>query len=344
MTSIMAYVWRTGSNHDSVVQLSPTMALGPRLVVTGLFALGMLYFGLIIYTLRRYGDIMDEKWKKRVASWVKENIPREAYSHGSRSRNSHSMSMTAPIFAQMPLPATPVSTIYQNSTPHHSPRYGSGQPQPMQGFGPNLTPGAPTMFYPPLPQPIQQPGPWTSSPGYPMAGSPMQYGYYQPGFSLPTSPVAVNRGNLQPTSVRLPIQHSEPGPDPSALVPSQPLSRTSNVAVTVPGAHTRFPHFLEYGGARNPINLENTYKAILPVNLPEMDPFRVKMDVLPSTAPPPGARFATIRVMSLSTSAQNSTETVPEDLDAKNFRRQDWKKFITVRYNALLPPDANLTS
>ncbi|KAF9459264.1 hypothetical protein BDZ94DRAFT_1117209, partial [Collybia nuda] len=66
MTSIMAYLWRTGSTNDPTLQLSPRMALGPRLAVSGLFALGILYLGLIIFTLRRYGDIMDEKWKKRV--------------------------------------------------------------------------------------------------------------------------------------------------------------------------------------------------------------------------------------------------------------------------------------
>ncbi|KAF9459246.1 hypothetical protein BDZ94DRAFT_1122565, partial [Collybia nuda] len=66
LTSIMAYVWRTGSNHDPVLRLSPKGALGPRLAVTGLFGLGVLYFGLIVLTLRRYGDIMDENWKKRV--------------------------------------------------------------------------------------------------------------------------------------------------------------------------------------------------------------------------------------------------------------------------------------
>ncbi|KAF9466846.1 hypothetical protein BDZ94DRAFT_1157137, partial [Collybia nuda] len=65
VTSILVYVWQTGSDHGHVLQLSPTMALGPRVAVTGLFGLGMLYFILIIFTLRRYGDIADEKWKKR---------------------------------------------------------------------------------------------------------------------------------------------------------------------------------------------------------------------------------------------------------------------------------------
>ncbi|KIJ40727.1 hypothetical protein M422DRAFT_173447, partial [Sphaerobolus stellatus SS14] len=53
---IMAFVWRTGTSSDSI---SPHVtfadALVARVIVTSILAIGLLYFGLILITLRRYG-------------------------------------------------------------------------------------------------------------------------------------------------------------------------------------------------------------------------------------------------------------------------------------------------
>ncbi|KAF5374277.1 hypothetical protein D9758_004578 [Tetrapyrgos nigripes] len=58
ITAIISYVWRTGSITDPPERdgLPPRAALGPRIAVTGLFVIGMVYFVLIVKTLRSYGS------------------------------------------------------------------------------------------------------------------------------------------------------------------------------------------------------------------------------------------------------------------------------------------------
>ncbi|KAF8890400.1 hypothetical protein BD779DRAFT_1671352 [Infundibulicybe gibba] len=56
VVSILSFVWRTGSASDpSHVPLEGHAALGPRIAITGVFALGMVYFFMIVRTLKRYG-------------------------------------------------------------------------------------------------------------------------------------------------------------------------------------------------------------------------------------------------------------------------------------------------
>ncbi|KAJ6544246.1 hypothetical protein B0H19DRAFT_1170064 [Mycena capillaripes] len=56
--SITSFVWRTGSvlDPDERQLLGPHAVLGPRIAITVVLLLGLLYFGLIIATLRRYGE------------------------------------------------------------------------------------------------------------------------------------------------------------------------------------------------------------------------------------------------------------------------------------------------
>ncbi|KAF6743521.1 hypothetical protein DFP72DRAFT_124143 [Ephemerocybe angulata] len=57
LSSILSFVWRTGSEADPEVRppLSRKAALGPRIAITLVFALGMIYLLMIIRTLKRYG-------------------------------------------------------------------------------------------------------------------------------------------------------------------------------------------------------------------------------------------------------------------------------------------------
>jgi hypothetical protein len=59
VVSILSFVWRTGSTSDpsSRSPLTPQSALAPRIAITCVFALGMVYLGLIVTTLRRYGKV-----------------------------------------------------------------------------------------------------------------------------------------------------------------------------------------------------------------------------------------------------------------------------------------------
>ncbi|KAF7331048.1 hypothetical protein MVEN_02445100 [Mycena venus] len=58
IVSIMSFVWRTGSVLDpnEPQLLGPEAILGPRIAITVVLLLGLLYFALIIATLRRYGE------------------------------------------------------------------------------------------------------------------------------------------------------------------------------------------------------------------------------------------------------------------------------------------------
>lgn len=57
IVAILAYVWRYGSSADptSPPLLSPTAALGPKIAVSALFFLGLLYLAAIVKTLHNYG-------------------------------------------------------------------------------------------------------------------------------------------------------------------------------------------------------------------------------------------------------------------------------------------------
>ncbi|RDB20239.1 hypothetical protein Hypma_012623 [Hypsizygus marmoreus] len=57
IASILSFVWRTGSELDPEERppLSAHAALGPRIAVTGVFGLGMVFFAMIVRTLRSYG-------------------------------------------------------------------------------------------------------------------------------------------------------------------------------------------------------------------------------------------------------------------------------------------------
>ncbi|KAJ3868124.1 MAG: hypothetical protein NXY57DRAFT_645881 [Lentinula lateritia] len=58
IVSILSFVWRTGaeSDPDERAPLSNRAALGPRIAITLVFLLGMLYFFLIVRTLQSYGS------------------------------------------------------------------------------------------------------------------------------------------------------------------------------------------------------------------------------------------------------------------------------------------------
>jgi F0F1-type ATP synthase membrane subunit a len=75
---ILSFVWRTGSSTSppstgTFEALSPRGAVGVRIAITSVFFLGMIYFVLIMKTLRKYGTRMDQKWKQKVMEWIVED-------------------------------------------------------------------------------------------------------------------------------------------------------------------------------------------------------------------------------------------------------------------------------
>jgi hypothetical protein len=57
IASILSFLWRTGSMLDPEERprLGAHASLGPRIAVTAVFALGMVYFAMIVKTLKSYG-------------------------------------------------------------------------------------------------------------------------------------------------------------------------------------------------------------------------------------------------------------------------------------------------
>jgi len=54
--AILAFVWTTGSISDNPQPPSSRPELVIRIVITAIFALGLLYFALIVFTFKSYGN------------------------------------------------------------------------------------------------------------------------------------------------------------------------------------------------------------------------------------------------------------------------------------------------
>ncbi|TRM68722.1 hypothetical protein BD626DRAFT_394244 [Schizophyllum amplum] len=57
ITTILSFVWRTGAVDDPEERdpLPVHIALAPRIIITAVFGLGMVYFALIVHSLKSYG-------------------------------------------------------------------------------------------------------------------------------------------------------------------------------------------------------------------------------------------------------------------------------------------------
>ncbi|KNZ73610.1 hypothetical protein J132_10698 [Termitomyces sp. J132] len=96
---ILTFVWRTGTTSDTVLQITPLAALGPRLAVTFTFILGLIYLCLIIREFRRYGVVMDKAWRERVLEWTRTS--QNMYGDPSKGKsfpNEHRFSMEERVF------------------------------------------------------------------------------------------------------------------------------------------------------------------------------------------------------------------------------------------------------
>jgi hypothetical protein len=69
MTTIMAFVWRIGGEHDPFSDVVDTCG---RTFITGVFMLGMVHLTLVLLTVRTYGRTMDARWQQRVEGWARE--------------------------------------------------------------------------------------------------------------------------------------------------------------------------------------------------------------------------------------------------------------------------------
>ncbi|KAF8211143.1 hypothetical protein K438DRAFT_1569898 [Mycena galopus ATCC 62051] len=85
LTCIMSFIWLSGSSQDEDDNfvVSPRAALGCRVGLTVVFALGVIYFVLIVRTFHRYGDPLDREWMRAVNEWTKEAYPGSQNPHSA---------------------------------------------------------------------------------------------------------------------------------------------------------------------------------------------------------------------------------------------------------------------
>ena len=54
--AIISFIWTTGSSTDNPQAPSPRVDLAPRIIITAIFVLGLIYFCLVINTFKSYGE------------------------------------------------------------------------------------------------------------------------------------------------------------------------------------------------------------------------------------------------------------------------------------------------
>jgi hypothetical protein len=140
----MAFVWRTGTIEDaSQTPIISHDALAPRIIVTCLFSLGLIYLLFIRITFRRYGSAMDRAWRTRVLVWMQQNFdnipidPRLSLQKSLSSiseRSSQHSPRTSPHSTQNASPPTPVLAASEAIMPTERPRGRSTSIKPLSAF------------------------------------------------------------------------------------------------------------------------------------------------------------------------------------------------------------------
>jgi hypothetical protein len=78
---IVSLIWRTGTTEDANRgPMTPEDAFPFRIIVTAILSLGLIYFVLIASTLRRYGEMMDQAWHRRIVGWINDTVAPAPYS------------------------------------------------------------------------------------------------------------------------------------------------------------------------------------------------------------------------------------------------------------------------
>ncbi|KZV76568.1 hypothetical protein PENSPDRAFT_747459 [Peniophora sp. CONT] len=103
MVAIMSYVWRSNSVTDPASRTTSVRAsLATRIAVTCVLGIGILYFFAMLNTLRRYGEVMDETWKRKMAKQAnkvwRQQTGNAAPARDSRAAPSSIQSYNSPFY------------------------------------------------------------------------------------------------------------------------------------------------------------------------------------------------------------------------------------------------------
>ena len=91
LVAIMSFVWRTSplpsSTDNSTLTESSVQILLPRVVISCVLTLGLVYFLCIASTLRRYGTMMDRAWQRKIRNSMMIDINSFSYKPEKKSNN-----------------------------------------------------------------------------------------------------------------------------------------------------------------------------------------------------------------------------------------------------------------
>ena len=140
LISIMAFVWRTGTIEDtSHTLITSHDALAPRIIVTLVFSLGLVYLVLIRSTLQRYGTVMDRAWRTRVLIWIHQSF--DYNNHPIAIDPRHSLrdfvppsSHSPPMNSRNPSPPIPPAAVSEAFLFKDKPRGRSTSIKPISTF------------------------------------------------------------------------------------------------------------------------------------------------------------------------------------------------------------------
>ncbi|KAG6887730.1 hypothetical protein C0995_013285 [Termitomyces sp. Mi166 len=121
---VMTFVWRTGTTSDTVLQITPLVALGPRIIVTFTLGIGLIYLSLVIREFRHYGNAMGEKWKGK---WKKQPQNDPESPRGTSDWLYKIRTPYSPVAGNGSLPAEWLVPAAKEAKRKHSPRLGELQ-------------------------------------------------------------------------------------------------------------------------------------------------------------------------------------------------------------------------
>ena len=113
---IMSFVWRTGTTDDANRgPMTPKDALALRIIVTAVLSLGLIYFTLIASTLRRYGEMMDRAWQRRIVGWINDTVTPAPYRYVSTTPVPI---VDPPSVTKYQRPVEPTFNLYSTDRPY----------------------------------------------------------------------------------------------------------------------------------------------------------------------------------------------------------------------------------
>ncbi|KAJ7621868.1 hypothetical protein DFH06DRAFT_767146 [Mycena polygramma] len=116
LTCIMSFIWLSGAAHSAE---SAQLSLGPRIGLTVVFSIALVYFVLIVTTFRQYGDALDRKWMQTVNEWANEGMHHQPSPFSDTGNPTVGVDFSS-IHSQWPFPPPQSSPSPWHNPPHYT--------------------------------------------------------------------------------------------------------------------------------------------------------------------------------------------------------------------------------